>query len=176
MTKGGVHNETKKLVDLSADCEPVNCNQLRSTLDNEMFQYMGAHTHSDIHTLTKRKTHADIHHFNHKNSPIDMHGFYTKNGYKIPNIIYQRLAHTPSTIKFLVQFPLALILIHVMDTVSSIIHIPSERGPTRGFRTHVGTLQENRHTISYMVRKQARGPCKLLLQAHRPEWCSSVLV
>lgn len=61
-----------------------------------------------------------------------------------------------------------------MDAISSII--PSEREPIKGFKTHVSTPQESRHTISYMVRKQTRGPCKLLLQAHRPEWCSSVLV
>ncbi len=44
MRKGGAHDETKKVVDLSGDREPLNCNQLCSTLDNEMFQYMAAHT------------------------------------------------------------------------------------------------------------------------------------
>lgn len=81
----------------------------------------------------------------------------------------------PSTMKGLVQFPLTLILIHVTDAVSFITN-PSERDTIKGFQTHVSTLQGNWHTISYMVRKQTRGPCKLLLQAHRPECCSSVLV
>lgn len=52
MRKGGVHNETKKLVDMSSYCDPLNCNKLHSTLDNEMSQYMGAHIHPD----TQRKS------------------------------------------------------------------------------------------------------------------------
>lgn len=43
LKKRGVHDETKKLLDLSSDCEPLNCNQLYSTLDNGMFQYMSTH-------------------------------------------------------------------------------------------------------------------------------------
>lgn len=93
-------------------------------------------------------------------------------------MIHQRpaSAHLYPTTKALDQHLLVLISIHVKDAISSIVHIPPEQEPVRGFNMHVSTLQESEHTISHMVRNQTRGPCKLLLQAQRPVWYSSVLV
>lgn len=98
----GVRTETKKkLVVLSGDCESANCNELHSTLDSEMFQHMGAQT------ATRRRCMPTciILTTTTAYSTPDMHGFCTKNGFKIPNIIHQRLSRPHSTIKPLNPIP-----------------------------------------------------------------------